>query len=353
MHRYLLGLPCTDLEAKDISIADRMAPLACVSRCFEIFRDFYPDYKRIQEQLRLEYMAIAESLASMGLEFRIMYDDSIPFDKELVMACHMVFGCRLTMARGYWSGGVLYPRDLFMMINEKLVVVNSEVTSLTKTQVGDCMLIESPLGQGGRILACEDLVFAPERLHEEGKTTPRETSFEDLRSLRSAGLRVVKFPQPVGIIYNAEEITGRVFTNDHLDRYACLLRGTDGKIHMLTDINTSVASWTNRITGEWAPDLPDQAIRRLREICGSEGVVLHALESSVPYVYNMLQLPDGRVLMTSGDAKVQKAVEAIVGQDKVFVTRIPIIAYPVFSNAGIRCLVTEQPPIVVPRQPGS
>lgn len=63
----------------------------------------------------------------------------------------------------------------------------------------------------------------------------------------------------------------------------------------------------------------------------------------VPYALNLLQLPDGRVLMTGGDPELERFLEGLVGDDRVVTTDVPIRYIPTWMYGGIRCLVSEEP----------
>jgi hypothetical protein len=83
----------------------------------------------------------------------------------------------------------------------------------------------------------------------------------------------------------------------------------------------------------------------LARVCDPLEISVKPVSTRVPYALNLEQFPDGRVLMTSGDDEAAEAVERVVGAGMVTVTEVPIRYYPVFRYSGIRCIMTETPPI--------
>jgi hypothetical protein len=98
-------------------------------------------------------------------------------------------------------------------------------------------------------------------------------------------------------------------------------------------------------TRKWEPMFPDEAFSWLRRLIVPLGVELHIPPLlKVPYSVNLLQVPDGRVLMTKGkEGGLLEVIQSIVGIQNVFETELPIRYIPTWLYAGIRCLIGDWP----------
>jgi hypothetical protein len=173
-------------------------------------------------------------------------------------------------------------------------------------------------------------------------------SNEEVRKLQGFGLQVAIIPQIVASVFTSEGgITDRCFGNDHLDRSMCLIKGQDGQIHFIAEPLLFLVKWINRTKLRWEPMDPDESWQLIERTCDSIGVIPHRPQQSlqIPYSLNLVQFFDGRILMTGGEPQIAALLRDIVGKNKVFETRIPIVHYPAWAQAGIHCLITEAPPI--------
>lgn len=351
MRSYLVGQPGTKL---DLERTEHYAPASQVGLCFDALKKFTSS-NSILDRIRAEYLSVILALRQMGVDFRILYGDETLLDRGLLSMCIRHLGCKLAGASGFWLPGLLFPRDLFMTTGS-VALFNSEVTTLLSDRKDEYRLVATPFGQGGRVLVGGDVALLPERIHKHDKAS-RWVEETDITPLREVGLRTAKLPQPVGAIYTRDEITDRIFFNDHLDRsHGCLLQRQDGSLHLMIDSRLIVASWPNFPEAmPWEPAFPPDSLDIVKRACEPLGVVVHPVSGlAVPYSLNLIQFEDQRVLMTSGDEAAATAVAGIVGCDQLHLTEVPIVCYPVFAYAGIRCLVTEQPPtfVKVPNAPG-
>jgi len=295
----------------------------------------------LQEALRFEYISILAALREMGPEFRIVYGHPEDVDKT-TLGMALSLGCRLAgVGPDFFPGGTIYPRDLAMRAG-KVNLINSGWTRLLRSSVE---LIASPFGEGGRTLATGNTILVGERIIEhEGKS--RWVNPDDLAPLHAAGLQVGILPLPVAVFCTMEGVTDRVFFNDHWDRYACLVTGRDGGKHLILDPCVMTAAWVDVERKSWALVNPADSEKVIRTVCEPLGVTVHRLPGlEVPYALNLIQLADGRILMTGGDDIARGVLEELVGTNQVFTTEAPICHYPVFAQAGIRCLVSEAPPV--------
>jgi hypothetical protein len=299
------------------------------------------DLEQLKMALRHEYLAIIAGLSEMGATFRLLYAHPDKVDQR-VMNAAVRAGFRLAgMTPDFFTGGTIYPRD-FSIRAGRVSLVNSAWTQLTQNQDD---LIASPFGEGGRTLSARDIVLVPERIVLKAGLS-RRVMDEDLSPLYAAGLRTGRLPLPVAVYCTHEEVTSSVFFNDHLDRAAGLIAGKDGRAHLVLDPCFFTVKWIDEGAKIWELREPEDSENLVREICKPLGIVVHRLASMrVPYALNLIQSQDGCVLMTGGDEAAAGLIGELVGSEKVHTTEIPIIHYPVFANAGIRCLVGDMPPV--------
>ena len=59
--------------------------------------------------------------------------------------------------------------------------------------------------------------------------------------------------------------------------------------------------------------------------------------------FNLIQLDDGAIAMTSGATSLEVCLKDIIGRDSVYTTDIPIELFPVLSGGSIRCLTNKIP----------
>ena len=335
---YLLGTPIFDTQPKK----EFLTPCSTTKLYQNIIAEIQ-DGKDILLKLQEEYVAIVYALKQMGIEFRIIYAHENMMDKKVLAICLERLGCRLAGFGNVFSPSVvLYPRD-FGIILPKLVLISSRVAKRIDKQNKTHKISISDIGEGGRTLICGDTMLVSERfIIKDGHSRPVEPS--DLEEITQVGIKVGLFPlhisqriSPLGEVLSS-------FSADHVDRVACMIKGKDGKPNLVVDPEIKTVSWIECMGIKSLPDKPEVTEHRIRTVCEDLGINVHyPKEIRVPYSLNLIQFHDGRVLMTGGDEPVAEVISDIVGKENVFVTPTPIRFFPVWSYAGIRCLVTEAP----------
>lgn len=293
---------------------------------------------------RREYLAIVRALQSLGVTFRIAVGNEKELDSEVISDLTRM-GCRMVgFGPNFFPPSVVFPRDFCTIVNQHLLL-NPTVTVLN-SQCGGYTINESLYGEGGRIL-CTDRVAVIANRVIPVSGGGRQVVPEDFTVVTAAGLTVVQIPAPLMIKFTAARVMDKCASYDHIDRMACLLRGCDGADHLVVDPHLLLAHFADPSSQVWEPMCPDQALQEVQRACQSHGIIVHQpSQLSVPYSLNLLQLPDGRVLMTSGEPELQTLVESIVGAGNVTVTGRPIRAIPAWLYAGIRCLVNNFPGVL-------
>ncbi len=338
MKMYLLGDPLYPWILKKKPKKKFLAPVSQLELCQAVLKETH-DIQQILENLRQEYLAIAYALKIMGIDFRIIYSHRKETDMKVLGACIEILGCKLAGFPQTFSPDVVsYPRDLFTVL-PNFILANLQRVKLGRKARNCREIISSPYGEGGRILVCGTTALVGEKLILENKPSQNPNTEE----LTRVGLKVGLFPIPLAGEFSVEGLEDRLLPNDHLDRVTCLIKGIDGKIHLVVDSQICTGKLEN---GKWNPLTPEESLKRVNAVCEQLGISFHIANTKVPYSLNLMQFHDGRVLMTKGDDAVEKVIAGIVGKENITTTEVPIRFLPVYTYAGIRCWINEMPTIL-------
>lgn len=342
---YLVGEPILEYSRMDSFIA----PMGQLPLCLGIYTHM-PQEKAV-ERMRLEYLSIIAAMLEMGLQFRIVYAHKNHIDRLALTVC-MQMGCRLAgFSPDFFPAAIAYPRD-FAVILPQCLLVCPGIRLVNENKEG-WRLLQSPLGEGGMVLKAGNKVLVPMRLcNHEGKAQSRLISEADVAPIKSSGMDVEFMPNPASGEFNGKGISLRTSFSDHLDRASSLVQDRSGAVHLLIDHSLYTIRMINEQSRTWKVIHPMETFELLKRRYQSFGIEVHrAPPANVPYGLNLLQVDDGRVLMTSGDPDLIDFVGSIVGNTKVVATEVPIIHFPIYKRAGIRCLVTEMPEIIMKKVP--
>lgn len=297
----------------------------------------------MQRLLGEEYLAIVHCLWQMGIDSKLALAHPDQVDQRVYLTC-AAFGCRaVEFGAAFTPAATGYPRDFCTMMGKTFLFSPHAVQKLKLSESHGWKMRISSFGEGGRVLVQGNTVVCCERvILNEGKSTP---AHEELRVLEGEGIEVGTFPSPLNFRVATGSGTMSLFSSDHIDRVACLLQGKDGLLYLVVDPGIKTADWTRPANGKpWSVRNAEDTTKYLEASLYHHNIrVRSPATMKVPYALNLLQFPDGRVLMTGGDPHVKALVASIVGERNVFETPIPIRYYPVIMRAGIRCLVSEAP----------
>ncbi|MFZ2970140.1 MAG: hypothetical protein WA063_03270, partial [Minisyncoccia bacterium] len=303
-------------------IKEFRAPAGQLNLCLKILQET-DNVLEIQERLAEEYMAIVLALKEMDINFYITYSKSEMVYKKLLSVCKKRLRIKLMgLPANFPPHLASYPRDMFTILENGTILVSAGIGWAKTKERDNCQIISSPYGEGGRALACGDSIFVAERLLDDNvpMAMPRTEVLEQL------GLRVGLFPLPIAGTLSRKMIESKFLLNDHLDRIACLIQGKAGKLYLVVDPGI----YTGRITERsWQPCEPKESLSKIRNICEKMGIELCCPDKiEVPYIFNLVQFPDGRILMSSGCNSAYKLIADIVGEEKITITEIPIRYLP-------------------------
>lgn len=271
--------------------------------------------------LRDEYAAIAHCLHEMGIDFRMIIAHKEFIDLPTLLGLNKYLGVR-GLGMHPAIGSTTFPRDMMVTFGAKTYLSPDGNFELLNEDG-----VVSELGEGGRVLKTGNKVLVP----KAQSFLDLDDYREDITKLSGEGFQFGLLPWPLFSDQDPFSDKSPKFTNDHLDRAAALIHGKGGD-YLLLDSNYARARTIEG--GEYFPQ-----IRATCESLAITPVVVDRTENSIPYALNMEQFADGSVIMTGGDDPLAEIVGAIVGDDKVHTTEVPITHFPLLRKGGIRCLM--------------
>lgn len=337
---YFIGEPVIDVDIDD---PDHViaGPIGQHAQCEEVFKK-YPTSCAAMRAMRTEYASIIEALQSMSILFKMMLSHIDAYDLPTASECITRLGVSYAkMDSSIPAVFTTYPRDMTTVI-PGLTLLNDRGRTEAHAPLGIQNVIESPFGEGGRVLCSRKIMIVPEYSLVNGIRS-RPTTENEVAPILKAGMRVGTFP-----IFIAGELKSsgamKHFFNDHLDRISTLIDGKDGKTHLIIDSGALIAR-DGHAPGDLGAHIPADEIAQL--IAGEYqqlGIRIHiAPPCKIPYALNLEQFEDGRVLMTGGAPELTELIESIIGSRMVTTTSVPIECFPTFKFAGIRCMIAKAP----------
>ena len=283
----------------------------------------------ITEGLMEEYVAIAYSLKTLNIPFRIIISHREDIDERLAITILKAFNVRgLSLSDSISSS--CFPRDLFVDYDDD-IYINPDANLYFPDGSG----IISPLGVGGRVLELEKKLFIA---NPRGYTKAKERDYEGINRL-SRRFQIALLPFHLMVEIDKRLNTKTVFPSDHLDRVAAFIRGKDGRDYLLLD--SYYAETVLPYETYWT---------EIKEACYKLDVTPIIIKQdirSIPYSLNLEQFANGKILLTGGDDNLTKLLGQIVGDENVNVTEIPIINYPLYRFGGIRCMLLHAPKKII------
>lgn len=339
---YLIGEPIFGVKWR----SEFYAPIGQAFSCLKVLEES-TTMDVVAQRMKQEYLAIVWAMHSMGLDFRLACRDIGKIDQRFVSTLHQAIGCKLAGFPGHSGTTVQYPRDFCTVFHdEKLLLVNPEGIDILRNSRNGWKIEKSIYGEGGRILPAKKTALVGDYLRSDAEHPPRKVSQSELEILHSAGISTATLPLLVSVNFGFGGVSDRISINDHLDRIGSLIWDQDGNLHLIIDPDLWTVDRLDEI--RWLAREPEESIALIREVCRIMNIALHIPTAlAVPYSINLQQFGDGRVLMTSGEPELQEIVSGIVGRDNVVATEVPIRFFPVWSYAGIRCLVSDAPEIIM------
>jgi hypothetical protein len=336
---YLLGEPVFKPAPRD----KFLAPAGQANLCLRVFEES-TDPDVVRQKLAEEYVAIAASLKTMGVDFRILFVHREDVEMPVIEVCVGHLGCRLgTLDPSFAHPMTMFPRDMSTNIPGVLLV--SENFRVSGSERNGWKIHVSPWGEGGRILSVPGYAVVSERI-STGEKSSYAVDDQHTLILREAGLSVMTMPPPLVARMNMRgEMVGALF-NDHVDRVGCLVQDPKGRPHLIVEplIGGTRRSSSRNDGEEWEVIGADEMIALLKRSSRHGGIEFHlAPRLRVPYALNLFQHVDGRILMTGGESEVVSLLEEVAGRGSITETPVPIRYFPAWLQAGIRCLINEAP----------
>lgn len=322
---------------------------------------YLPEFEAIASQFGadsskeflMEYCGIIDTLNTMGLPFAILGSPDKKISPPVWHCLTEILGVKsfVTLPHLKFCGEMLWPRDLATWLPNGTLLFNPEaIRSATARELAVKVPSKSSYyGEGGRMLLSQDLAVVFSCIYEEigGTITEDRPQPAPLHELKNEGLTIVSLLG--GLHHTKFAKNGRCLWSpgNHLDRFMGLLRGPDGKHHLILD--------PKMVSGYKDMNQPPifnaaQTLRNYTNICAAAGIEVHVPSKlSMPLALGFVQFSTGQVLVTGGDKEVASIIAGIVGQENTYCTSVPVQTIPVHSQAGLHCLVSEWPSsILVP-----
>ena len=297
---------------------------------------------QIFRNMALEHVSIVLALRSMGFQFQILLSGQEAAQSQIADIYGRI-GTQFINCPQLSTRHAGFPRDIATSFSS-VTFISDELSGEEKSFVERITAngkptMRSPYGQGGRVLSRKNVALISAKLWREDRLgklsiTTLEAQTEDLRRNR---IRFGLLPDIV-----VEESNSRmniVAPEDHIDFTAGLLEDQRGNLHLIVD-----PKWHSGFTDPFAGPRfgPKETIERVRSVCEKLEITLHVPKTlTVPLSIGFVQFENGHVLMTGGDDNVAEIVANIIGSEKVHQTEIPIQHYPVWSNAGVHCIIGQ------------
>lgn len=294
-------------------------------------------YSNKQEMIRRlisEYRSIVTTLMRMKIDFRIL---NLKNGEESTKSWLLERGNRgvdFPMEKPtHWHA---FPRDMFVYLESvKTILVHSKLFKLWRDRSPNCNVIHTELAEGGQILFSDHHLIIG--CHPEMIKRKRENRV--LNQLREMGMKIIFIPQAILFALSREK-KGKpisLYYESHIDRSASLLRGKDGKPYLVLDPYYQTGNLNSPLTVQKSIDL-------VRKICERDEIEIRIPKSlSIPYGTSAVQFRGKKTIVTGKDEEVHFTLAGILGSENLYATDIPLSAYPVFTGAGLHCLVTERP----------
>jgi hypothetical protein len=330
--QYLLGMPVfRGMPYKGKSPV--VIPVGQHHLATEVLKNI-PNKKVMLRMLISEYRAIVKALMDMEIDFQIL---NLQEGDKGVKRWLSEKGCRgVEFPMEKPTNWHVFPRDMFVYLETiKTILVHSKLFKLWRDRSRTCDIIYTELAEGGQILFSGNHLVTG--CHPEAISRKRENKV--LNQLREKGMKITQIPNAIFFALSREK-RGRpisTYYESHIDRSASLLKGKNGEYFLILDLKFQ--------TGPLIDPLPIQkSIDLVRKICEREMINVRVPKSlSIPYATSAVQFENGKVLATGGDTNILSTFADIVGSENLYVTDVPISAYPVFGAAGLHCLITERP----------
>lgn len=292
--------------------------------------------KKTGTQLRKEYLAMIYALSSLeqeGYDFKFIRTatrgieivDGIEEEKTWEPTEDFIEHDTVEV-RGLPKNSpeAIYTRDLFVTIGRHTFIIPDDRINIEQNE----SVAKSGLAEGGKVLVSGKSVLLAADLFLE----PEYQSH--IETLRADGY---KFG---GLIFapNNNNIQRPNIPNviDHIDGHTSLIHGKDNNTYLLY-----ASSYANRHV-------------KAREIIKKaaydvEAKHIEIYDENLPFfAFNLIQTESGTIVVTSGANELTNALIDLVGKEKVITTAIPIVQFPRYFGASIRCMTNFCPRWLLP-----
>lgn len=315
---------------------------------FGVFRKYFlkeQDEYTLNKLIQKEYLAIIETMLSMKIDFRIIYTNLKRVqDMQTIAKCIEKKNRDLLYSFDTKESPapILYP-NLISLAVKNFIMVNDEAEMFHKKKEN---ILVSYYGNGAMAIADNDYIFVAQRQIKKNETFI--PSPDEINVIESRGVKVCFLPLPAVVSYkflrNKKKINA--YPDENLDHVLALLKDKKGKEYLLVEPNIRSFVWDEDAGSSKCID-SQETIDIIKKVFSPSGIeVVLVNEINIPLALRFRQFADGRVLITKGEDQLVKIIGEIIGPENVFQTPVPIVYYPVWFCAGIKCLVSTIPDIL-------
>lgn len=186
------------------------------------------------------------------------------------------------------------------------------------------IVFRSLLGEGGHVISANKAVLVSEIIWRNRGVD------QSFRHLCDMGFSIAPLP------HVDPEKQGFKYAPYHIDGHAALIADKENKLHLLVSDSYSRQGNGTR-----------KKIRFAAETIGAEIFEIDD-RNLPPLALNFIQFEDKTILVSKGETDdLTFVLRGLIGEDKVLITKKPIVAIPESLSGGIRCMTNTLPDSVL------
>lgn len=212
-----------------------------------------------------------------------------------------------------------WPRNAHLEVDDHVFVYPKAWT------VKDGRIKKSPLGNGGAARYRRNVLLTTKKVYIE--MNPK-----DQMELRAKNIKVGLLP-----LVDPAKQSG-LFRLDDIDCHVTLIETAQGGLELLVARSYYEQSFDAGKMINAAGDSIEASLKVVDD------------RNSPPLAFNLVQLDDLSVVMTSGATKLEEYIAGLVGSERVFTTAMPIIEIPKRGKGNIGCLTNVAPNFLISSQ---
>jgi hypothetical protein len=206
-----------------------------------------------------------------------------------------------------------WPRDAYIALADK-IFANPKAWNMPSKDIEI-----SELGEQGKVLTKNKAILVTPDVWKKSR--------HQISELTQDGF-------DVGCLLNVDKCKQNYrFEESHIDGHSALIEDKNGDLVLLV-----ADSYSHQGNGA------RKLIKQAADTVGARMIEIDD-RNLPPLALNLIQFEDGSIAFTNSEAKdLEITLAELVGNNKLFKTKIPLIAVPRLSSGGMRCLTNILPP---------